>query len=91
MVIILCMNVTNGIGRAEADRLFGSMEADNDNPAIASFLRLRGERYPSPYDLIFRRSLAKARSVAMNRVSIGPINFEGSAIGCPVSRASASA
>jgi hypothetical protein len=62
---------------------------DNQNPALAGFLKLLRERYPSPSTWFLRRAFANARSIAMNRASIGATNFKGSAIGCPVSRASA--
>jgi hypothetical protein len=62
---------------------------DNENPALAGFLKLLGERYPWPSTCFLRRAFANARSVAMNRTSIGATNFKGSAIGCPVSCASA--
>lgn len=40
---------------------------------------------------VVRRALAKPRSVAMKRSSIGTMSFTGSAAGCPVSRASTAA
>ena len=67
--------------------------SDNDNPALANFLKLLGERYPTAgrSRLSCATILANARSVAMNRANIGATSLEGSAIDCPVSRASTSA
>jgi hypothetical protein len=65
---------------------------DNDNPALANFLKLLSERYPLPCaGGLLRRTFAKARSVAMNRASIGATSFAGFGIDWPVSRARRSA
>jgi len=41
-------NSAMGLGRA--GRLFAHWRSDNDNPALANFLKLLGERYPLPVD-----------------------------------------
>jgi hypothetical protein len=53
---------------------------DNQNPALASFLKVLGERYPLPAAdvLLPRRNLAKARSLAMKRASMGAMSLAGS-------------
>ena len=67
------------------------MEERTTKPALSSFLKVLGERYPLPTigGRPVRRDLANARSVAMNRASIGAMSLAGSRASRAVSRASA--
>jgi hypothetical protein len=63
-----------------------------EDPAVGRFVAfLRDQRTHDAFSEVggARRILAKARSVAMNRASVGPTSFAGSTAPWPVSPASA--
>jgi hypothetical protein len=69
-------------------------DADGELNQIAAcrlFPKLVRNCYPSPPARFPRWAFVNARSVAINRANMGATSFSGSAIGCLVSRASASA
>ena len=55
---------------AKPGPLFGTLRKENDDPALANFLKRSANAYPLPCTgRPLRRAFAKARSVAMNRAT----------------------